>query len=295
MKAFSISSPKSILTKEALRDAVMQLQAVRIETASLDARILLEHVLGVSREKLLLMLEEPLSDLHVTLYHSLIEERAKHRPVSQLMGKREFWGMEFKVTPDTLDPRPDSETLIEVVLKRVADRQAPLSILDLGTGTGCLLLSLLSELPNARGVAVDLSPQALAVAQENALAHGLRARTQCVQSRWAEQVTGLFDIIISNPPYIPTADIAALAPEVAQYEPLLALDGGEDGLVCYREIMKAVPDLLAPHGIAVFEIGFGQQTALETIATEHGLTLEMAKQDMQSIVRCMLFSRNLQE
>lgn len=282
-----------IYAKDALRLAVLELQRAEVETASLDARVLLQHVLGVSREQLLADDKLAMTPQQEAQYQELIDKRAARQPVSQLVGKREFWGISFNVTQATLDPRPDSETLIDSVLRRMKDPQAPYRILDLGTGTGCLLLTLLSEYPNANGVGVDVCKDALAVASSNATAQwgqrsGVAKRARFLQSCWAEQLEGQFDIIISNPPYIPTAVIPTLAQEVCKYEPHLALDGGEDGLDCYRAIMKQLPRLLAQDGMAFFEIGIGQQRELPAIAEENGLQVAAIKEDMAGIPRCVI-------
>jgi release factor glutamine methyltransferase len=294
--------------KDALRLAVLELQRADIASASLDARLLLQHVLGVSREQLLADDRLVMTSQQEAHYQDLITRRIRRQPVSQLVGKREFWGMSFCVSESTLDPRPDSETLIEAVLKRVKDRSGSHRLLDLGTGTGCLLLSLLNEYPNATGLGVDICEKALAVAQQNAsapygagqqgkvagirhldvMSAGIEKRARFLQSRWADAVEGEFDIIVSNPPYIRSGDIAALAPEVRDYEPHLALDGGVDGLDCYREIMRELPRLLAKDGIAAFEIGFGQQRDLQAIVEENGLQVAGMKEDLAGIVRCVL-------
>jgi len=225
-------------------------------------------------------------------YRELIERRINRQPLAQLTGKREFWDLTFKVTEATLDPRPDSETLIEAVLSGVRDQGSGIRILDLGTGTGCLLLTLLELFPNASGIGVDKSEAALAVAQENAESLGFEARAHFLKSCWGEKVDGVFDIVISNPPYIPTATIATLAPEVRDFEPRSALDGGTDGLDCYREIVPYLEHLLAPNGIAVFEIGMGQQRDVESIVTGSNLQVAGVKEDMAGIPRCIVITCN---
>jgi release factor glutamine methyltransferase len=279
--------------KDALRFAVLELQRAEIESASLDARLLLQHVLGVSREQLLADDRLVMTQQQEAQYNELVAKRVRRQPVAQLTGKREFWGISFSVSENTLDPRPDSETLIDAVLRRMKDRDAPYRILDLGTGTGCLLLTLLSEYPSALGVGVDICEQALSVAERNAASlwgrsSGITQRVRFVRSCWAEQLQGEFDIIISNPPYIPTGAIALLAPEVKEYEPHLALDGGEDGFDCYRAIMKQLPGLLAADGIAAFEIGIGQHRDLPAIVEENGLQVAGIKEDLAGIPRCVL-------
>jgi len=282
----------SLLAKEALRLTTSRLQEAGIESAGLDARILLEHILGVSREELLFSLDLTLTTAQYTRLENLVEERKKRSPIAKLIGKREFWGLDFTVSAATLDPRPDSETLIEEILERVQDRAFALKILDLGTGTGCLLFSLLSEFPAAKGVAVDVSAEALEIARQNAASLGLVERVDFIHSKWAENIHGeKFDIIVSNPPYIPSAEIAELAPEVAVFEPKLALDGGVDGLDCYRTIIKQLPNLLAENGFAAFEIGIGQEKDIEKIAGENGLKLVTAKKDLGGIIRCLILQK----
>lgn len=274
--------------KDVLRHAVLELQRAHIETASMDARVLLQYVLHLTREELLLDNERELTSGQLETYTQLVEKRMSRQPVSQLTGKREFWGMCFKVTENTLDPRPDSETLIEAILAKLPNREAPLKVLDLGTGTGCLLLTVLSEYPNAQGTAVDICNDALAVAKQNARNLGLENRMQCINSCWGNDVQGQYDLIISNPPYIPSSVIPSLAPEVAQWEPKLALDGGPDGMNCYRAIAAQLPRMLAVNGLAVFEIGIGQAKELETILNSHDLKVAGTKDDMAYITRCVL-------
>jgi release factor glutamine methyltransferase len=291
--------------KTVLYSGAIALQRAQIATASLDARILLQHVLQVSREQLLLGDGMAMTQEQHERYQGMITQRLARRPVSQLVGRREFFGRSFRVTQDTLDPRADSETLIEAVLLAHGDRTQKLRILDLGTGTGCLLLTLLAEYPNAAGTGVDLSPAALAVAKDNAERLGLQQRVAWVQSDWCEKMPQLqanatqgqdggqiavapFDIVISNPPYIPTGDIASLEPEVRCHEPVLALDGGDDGMTCYRDILKPLPGMLSSQGIAVLEIGFGQQQAVSAIALEHGLTVRDVKYDLDGVARCLV-------
>lgn len=280
-----------ISAREALRLGILHLQAAEISSAALDARILLEFVLGVSREELLFSLDLPITKAQYAELERLLELRAKHKPIAQIIGKREFWGLNFAVSEATLDPRADSETLIEAVLERVQTKELPLKILDLGTGTGCLLLSLLSELPNASGVGADISRETLAIASLNANNLKLEDKADFVQSNWAENVEGKYDIIISNPPYIPSLEIAKLAPEVAEFEPKLALDGGDDGFDCYRAIMTQLPNMLAENGFVAFEIGMGQEGELDKIAAANGLKMVSEKQDLGGIIRCIIITK----
>ncbi|MGH1399067.1 MAG: peptide chain release factor N(5)-glutamine methyltransferase [Alphaproteobacteria bacterium] len=193
------------------------------------------------------------------------------KPLSRIYGKREFWGLEFKVTEHTLDPRPDSETLIEAVLNRCKTR-TPQTILDLGTGTGCLLLALLSEFPEARGQGVDISGDALCIARENAKSLGLDNRAEFIQSNWTESVESKFDLVISNPPYIESNVIPNLDKNVKNHDPMGALDGGNDGLDAYRTIFSGLDSILKPEGFAIFEIGFDQAETVPRLSKDYGLT-----------------------
>jgi release factor glutamine methyltransferase len=289
MKSFALSIER-LSAKELLREGVLALQAAHVESASLDARLLLEHALGLSREQLLFRLDDMLEQRHIDYFRELVACRTRRQPIAQIIGRREFFGLTFKVTSAVLDPRPDSETLIEAVIKRTRDKQAPLTILDLGTGSGCLLLTLLYEFPNAKGVGVDTSRDAINVAKDNAVNLGLQSRAAFIQSHWCMAVEGTYDIIISNPPYIPAADISTLAPEVSQYEPKQALDGGADGLACYRVIVAALPKHLKKGGLAAIELGLGQAQAVERLAIDNGLKPLGIAHDIQGIARCIILT-----
>ena len=232
-----------------------------VESPVIDARLLVCHALGIDRVGLLREPGKPLGGAAATLA-AMVTRRIARQPVSRIVGERAFWGRTFKISPATLDPRADSETLVAAALELAKPMQAarggrPLRLLDLGTGTGCLLLTLLAELPDAAGTGVDISPEALTVARANAANLGLGSRVQWATGNWAEGVKGPFDLIVSNPPYIRHGDLAGLAPEVVAYDPVLALDGGEDGLDAYRRILANLPEL-APGGAILFEVGQGQ-------------------------------------
>ena len=277
--------------RSVLYSGAIELQRAHIGTASLDARILLQHVLRINREDLLADDARKLDLEQYAAYQQLIEQRLKRKPVSQLIGKREFFGREFLVTENTLDPRADSETLIEAVLARYPDRKKRLRIADLGTGTGCLLLTLLAEYNDASGVGIDASELALQVAHSNAETLGLKDRVSFLQSYWCEKIEDFgekFDIVIANPPYIATGDIESLELEVSRYEPRLALDGGVDGMDCYREIFPQLTHILKPEGCAVFEIGMGQENDVVEIAGRSSLQVIGMKQDLSGITRCVL-------
>ncbi|WP_051033514.1 peptide chain release factor N(5)-glutamine methyltransferase [Sandarakinorhabdus sp. AAP62] len=239
--------------------------ALRIggDTARLDAEVLLAHHLGCSRGDLIL---NPDRNIHPQDYEKLIERRANGEPVAHITGSREFWSLALKVTPDVLIPRPDTETLIEVALQRCT---APRRILDLGTGSGALLLAALSEWPQATGLGIDASPAALAVAQENAHRTGLAERAAFRLGDWGEGLTERFDLILSNPPYIAEND--SLSEEVRRHEPARALFAGSDGLDDYRRILPQLAELLNPGGLALLEIGHRQGPALLDMAAAHGL------------------------
>jgi release factor glutamine methyltransferase len=209
-------------------------------------------------------------------------------PLSRILERREFWGLEFSLSADTLDPRPETETVIEAVLRREPDRSAPRRLLDLGTGTGCLLLALLAEFPAASGVGIDIAEGAVRTAARNAVNLGLADRARFVIGDWAAAVSGKFDAILANPPYIASEALALLPREVACHDPWGALDGGEDGLRSHRAIAEAASRLLSPRGIFVTEIGMGQGNAVGAIMKENSLTVEGIEKDLAGIARCVI-------
>ncbi len=254
----------------ALTDATQQFQAVDSHTAALDARLLLQHVLQCDWEDLLLNKDDALSVDERSAWDSVIAQRLRHKPVAKIIGTAGFYGAIFKTTTDTLDPRPDSETLIDIIERLFADHTIALRILDLGTGTGCLLLTLLRLYPHGRGLGADISEAALDVARTNAIAHSLDTRVNFVASNWFAQVAGPFDLIVSNPPYIDHAALNNLSASVRDYDPMLALDGGVDGLDAYRTIVTHAPQFLSPGGWLVVEIGFDQADAVNALFLQTG-------------------------
>lgn len=244
---------------EAWRHGAARLAAAGVDTPRIDARLLLMQSAGLTRLELL---SDAARTVDPAAYDALLDRRAAREPVALILGWQEFWSLRFEVSAATLIPRADSETLIEAALAARPDRGRVGSILDLGTGTGCLLLAALTEFAGAWGVGVDRVPAASALARRNAAALGLGARASMLCGDWDASLAGRFDLVLSNPPYIPTGDLAGLMPEVARYEPGAALDGGADGLDAYRLIVAALPDLLAPGGIAVLELGAGQADAV---------------------------------
>ncbi len=209
-------------------------------------------------------------------------------PLSRIFERREFWGLEFSLSADTLDPRPESETVIEAVLRREPARSAPRRLLDLGTGTGCLLLALLAEYPAANGVGVDIAEGAVRTAARNAVYLGLADRARFFVGDWATAVSGKFDAILANPPYIASDALALLPREVACHDPWRALDGGADGLRSHQAIAEAAPSLLSPHGILATEIGAGQADAVVTIMRDNGLVVDSVEKDLAGIARCVI-------
>ncbi len=241
-----------------------KLVAANIENPETDIRLLVQHALQISHAKFVSSLNHVLSDAEVKTLDAMIARRAAREPVSRIIGTRGFWKSEFKLSPQTLDPRPDSETLIEAALKY--SETPPATILDLGTGTGCLLLSLLQEYPKATGLGIDISDEAAATARENAAALKLDARASFIAIDWNDwQASTPFDLVISNPPYIAPDEIAGLEPEVTKYDPMTALVGGDDGLECYRSIAALLPRALKKGGLVVLEIGHAQAEAVKSI------------------------------
>ncbi|RME62983.1 MAG: peptide chain release factor N(5)-glutamine methyltransferase [Alphaproteobacteria bacterium] len=283
---------------KAIRDAARILATSGVAGARLDAEVLAAHALG--RERLALLSDPPdrFDGAAKVRFDTAVAARAAGVPVAYLTGSREFYGLEFAVGPGVLIPRPDSETLVEAVLAAVPAlapaRRGALRILDLGVGSGCLLLSLLHALPAANGVGVDICPVALACAQGNARRLGLAARARFLLGDWWAALDGTesaFDIVIANPPYILRAAIAALAPAVRDYEPHLALDGGDDGLDAYRAIMDGLPLWLASPGIAAIEIGHDQAPAVMALMAPGARAQWSVRQDLAGRDRVLCWVR----
>ena len=269
---------------EALRLGAGRLAGIS-DNPRLEARLLLGHALGLSTADLIRDADRPIDP---TAFDALVDQRAAHVPLAYLTGRRAVGSLDLAVTPATLIPRPDSETIVDVALREAPD---PRLVLDLGTGSGCLLLAVLHECPTTFGVGIDRSPNALTVARQNAATCGLAGRTAFIQGDWGEALGGRFDLILSNPPYIPARDIQDLMPEVALHEPLSALDGGPDGLDAYRQIIPSLCALLAPGGLAVLEIGIGQQDAVIGLGRAEGFQAT-AHPDLGGIPRAILLRRS---
>ena len=269
-----------------LADARAKLAPVARENAALEARLLAAHAWGMSAEALVLYGHD---SREVALFAALVERRLRAEPVAQILGQKDFWKDTFTVSRDVLTPRADSETMIEALLRHRADKAAALCVLDLGTGSGCLLLSSLREYVNASGVGVDQSEAALAIARQNAVALGLADRCEMLRSNWCSNIAGTFDVVLSNPPYIPTVDIATLDADLQGFEPHAALDGGADGLDCYRAIIHQ----LAPHvkagALVLFEVGQGQAADVAALGNAAGWTCKEIANDLAGIARVVAF------
>lgn len=264
-----------------------------IESPELDARLLIGHALGLEHAQLASAATRILSLREIDAIHALAARRLRHEPVARIIGLKEFWSLPLRVSSATLVPRPETETVVEAVLAAIdrrSSRKQPLRIGDLGTGTGAILFALLSELPNATGVGGDISPPALAIARDNARELGLQNRSEFVLSDFGAALVDSFDVVVSNPPYIATPDLSALPSEVRDYDPQLALDGGPDGLDCYRRIAAESGRLLNPDGIIAVEIGAGQSAAVTVIFEAAGLkTVSAPRSDLSGMPRALVF------
>ena len=272
---------------ETLRTATQTLAAARIPDPELDARLLLCAAAGIDRVTLVRHPDIELAPAAALRLDAWICRRQRREPVSRILESRDFWGLTLRVTPDVLDPRPDTETLVEAVLEGVRARRAePLRLLDLGTGSGAILCALLTELPRAAGWAVDRSAAACRIAHDNLARCGLKARSLVLQGDWAGALAmQSFDVVVSNPPYIETALIAGLDPDVREYDPVAALDGGPDGLAAYRTLAAELPRLLAPEGFAALEVGQGQDREVAAFMAAVGLSAVATRRDLSGRVR----------
>jgi release factor glutamine methyltransferase len=247
----------------------------RAATAGLDARLLVGHVLGLDPTGLVVNAARPVAAEDAAQAMALAARRAGGEPVARIVGEKGFWNLSLALSPETLVPRPDTETVVSAALAwaDAADlRLAPLSILDLGTGSGAIVLALLSELPEATGVGVDRVEGAARTARENAVRNGLAGRARFVVADWTAPLAGRFDLVVSNPPYVPRDEIRRLPLEVSRFDPNMSLDGGDDGLAAYRVILDSLGKRLSPGGAAFLEVGAGQAVAVEAIAATHGFT-----------------------
>ena len=265
-------------------------RAAGIEDADVDARVLAGHALHLDRARLISQTDRVLEAREVNAISGLAARRLKREPVSRILGRKEFWSLALAVTPDVLVPRPETETVVEGALDFVVRgglRMEKLRILDIGTGSGALLVALLNELPNATGIGTDISRAAVEAARTNVTQFGFEGRCSLISCDMAAGVEGQFDLVVSNPPYVARGDIASLAPEVRDYDPMMALDGGDDGLAAYRSISGDAKRLLAQGGRLFVELGAGQEPNVREIFTNAGLAVGVARNDLTGTPRVL--------
>lgn len=272
---------------EALRHGAARLAGV--EGGTRDARVLLAHVMGVDAAGLL---RDRDAEVDAGAFETVLTRRVAREPVALIVGRQGFWTLDLEVSGATLIPRGDSETLIEAAVAARPDRAGVRRVLDLGTGTGCLLLAALVEFPGAFGVGVDLAVDAVCLARRNAVRNGMGERAAFATGRWADAVLGQFDLVLSNPPYIATGELAGLMEDVRGFEPRLALDGGGDGLVAYRALVAVLPRILAPGGLAVFEVGIGQAAEVVGMAGAAGFGAA-TRLDLGGVERAVVLERGI--
>ena len=275
---------------EALQIIAQTFRAAGIDDADVDARVLAGHALHLDRARLVSQSDRVLEAREVNAISGLAARRLKREPVSRILGRKEFWSLALAITSDVLVPRPETETVVEGALDFVVRnglRMEKLRILDIGTGSGALLVALLNELPNATGIGTDISRAALEAAQINVAQFGFESRSSLIACDMAAGVQGQFDLVVSNPPYIARGQIASLAPEVRDYDPMMALDGGDDGLTAYRSISADAKRILAQGGRLFVEIGAGQEPAVRELFTNAGLVVGIARNDLAGTPRVL--------
>ncbi len=275
-----------------MADARTRLRAADLDTPDIDARLLVEWATGKTRLDLISAPEQLVDAAAIATLSDALDRRAKGEPVHRIMGVREFFGLPFRLSAETLEPRPDTEALVELVIPALevfAEQQGTLELLDMGTGTGAIIISLLHRFERAHGVALDMAEGALAMARINAVANGVGDRFAALKSDWFQNVSGRFHLIVSNPPYIPHDDIAGLSREVREHDPLAALDGGADGLNFYRALAQKAADHLYKEGMVAVEIGAGQFQDVEALFESAGFSLAGHASDLGGHRRAMLF------
>ncbi len=277
--------------RDMMREAALRLGAAGIEHPLRDVRLLLAHALGVEPVDIILRETDAIDPVALTAFEQLVQRRLACEPVSRIRGWREFYGRRFILTPDVLDPRPETELLVEQGIKLLPQGGR---VLDLGTGSGCILVSVLAERPDASGAGLDISPAALSLARRNAEALGVLARASFISGGWDSVSSGPFDLVLSNPPYIPEADIAGLAEDVRGHDPRIALTPGGDGLGAYRAILAAMPAWLRPGGWIGFEFGMGQASEVAALMSRAGLADVSVHADMAGRDRAAFGRRPVQ-
>lgn len=275
---------------EALLKSAKFLKEHQIETPELDSRILFSFASIMSQEQILLNRDLDIKKDTLEKFQALLERRAKNEPVAKIINLKSFWKNDFFVSSDCLDPRPDSEVIISSAIDILKNKNENYRFLDICTGSGCLALSLLLEFPNANAVASDISFSALKIAQKNALNMDISHRCHFVKQNWADSINYKFDLIVCNPPYIPTGDINFLQAEVRLYDPMLALDGGEDGLIAYNYLSKEIRNFLKPNGYAIIEFGDKQDHLVEQIFIQQGYVISNILSDLAGIKRAIVLS-----
>ncbi|KAB2662786.1 peptide chain release factor N(5)-glutamine methyltransferase [Brucella tritici] len=276
-----------------MADARTRLRAAGLDTPDLDARLLVEWATGKTRLDLISEPEQLVDSAVIETLSDALDRREKGEPVHRIMGVREFFGLPFRLSAATLEPRPDTEVLVELVipaLEALAGKNSVLELLDMGTGTGAIVISLLHRFEHAHGIGLDMAEGALAMARINAVANGVSDRFAALKSDWFQNVSGLFHLIVSNPPYIPHEDIAELSREVRNHDPLAALDGGADGLNFYRALAQKAADHLYKDGMVAVEIGAGQFQDVEALFESAGFSLAGDASDLGGHRRAMLFA-----
>lgn len=277
--------PSPMTPREAYSWARAALTSRDPDGAALDARLFVMEAWGQRNGSIHLLPDVPGSAGQMAQLMHYVQRRLASEPAAYILGRKEFWSLDFRVSPDVLIPRPDSETLIHYALDLLPDRDRPYAVLDLGTGSGCLLLAFLHERPNALGLGIDASPAALVIAQQNAETLGMTRRAQFRLGDWAQGAPYRFDLVLCNPPYIAEGERETLAPEVRDYEPERALFAGPDGLAAYARIVPQLSSILAPDGVAIFETGRGQAEAVATLCAAQGLEVIGIRADSGGILR----------
>lgn len=279
--------------KEALEIGNKTLKNNDVESYFLDARLLLSKTLNISKEEIIFNPNREINESEFELYSSLLSRRAAREPLSHILETRAFWDWEFKVTKDTLDPRPDSEAIVEAILKIFPNQSEKLKILELGVGTGCLIISTLKLYPNSHGEAVDINEKTIEVAIENAMNLNISDRINIYKSNWFSNIKDAnFDLIISNPPYIPESQLETLEREVKVYEPKRALTSGKEGLDDYKKISQSIDKHLKSQGYLVLEIGDGQKNSVTEIFKEQGLNFVFSQKDLTGKDRVLVFQKH---